>query len=172
MLNTTAATHEPVVPGMTPGWAQEIYEQLLSLADRIGAAYVEAYQKITVGLGEAQDSLFGGSQSEWLRYVPAPLASPGGISPAERLASPARGDWADPAERARELSDALLDMSTRIGLAYVNAHEQAALAAADCREALAAGSPSQLVKTIASARADLVREIARTCASTAREMVD
>jgi hypothetical protein len=63
-------------------------------------------------------------------------------------------------------------MSTRIGLAYVNAHEQAALAAADCREALAAGSPSRLIKTIASARAELVRAIAKTCASTAREMVD
>jgi hypothetical protein len=162
MTHTTAATYETVVPGMAPGWAQEIYEQLLSLADRIGAAYVEAYQKVTVGIGEAQDSLLGGGwQSGWFGYLPSALAPSGGGA-----------GWMDPAERARELSDALLDMSTRIGLAYVNAHEQAALAAADCREALAAGSSSQLVRTIASARADLVREIARTCASTAREIVD
>jgi hypothetical protein len=161
MTNSTTATHEPFVPGMNSGRAKEIYEQLLALADRMGAAYVEAYQKITVGLGDAQDGLAGAGRSDWLHDASSPSASANG------------GDLvSDPVERARQLSDALLELSTKIGLAYVNAHEQAAIAAADCREALAAGSRSALVRTMASARAELVREIARTCASTAREIVD
>lgn len=159
--NGATAMYEGIAPGMTPARAKDIYEQLLALADRMGAAYVEAYQKITVGIGDAQDSFVRGDHTGWMRDMPSALAAVGGSDPVGNAA-----------ERARQLSDALLELSTKIGLAYVNAHEQAALAAADCREALAAGSGSTLVKTVASARAELVREIARTCASTAREIVD
>jgi hypothetical protein len=154
-------SRQPTDPGMTPARAKEIYEQLLALADRMGAAYVEAYQKITVGIGDAQDTFVKADRPDYFKDIPSTLASAG------------RGEHVgNAAERARQLSDALLELSTKIGLAYVNAHEQAALAAADCREALAAHSHNSLVKTVASARAELVREIARTCASTAREMVD
>jgi hypothetical protein len=147
-------------PAMTAGRAKEIYEQLLALADRMGAAYVDAYQKITVGIGGEQDRLARSDRSNWLREVPASLAKSASADP-----------LGSAAQRAVQLTDSLLEMSTKIGLAYVDAHEQAALAAADCREALAAGSHNSLVKTIASARAELIREIARTCASTAREIV-
>jgi hypothetical protein len=147
-------------PTMNAGRATEIYEQLLALADRMGAAYVDAYQKITLGIGGEQDRLVQSDRSNWLKEVPAALAK---STSADHLGTAAQ--W------AVQLSDSLLEMSTKIGLAYIDAHEQAALAAADCREALAAGSHNSLVKTIASARADLIREIARTCASTAREMV-
>jgi hypothetical protein len=148
-------------PAMTAGRATEIYEQLLALADRMGAAYVDAYQKITVGIGAEQDRLVRTDRSEWLQDIPSALGKTGGADSVGTAA-----------QRAVQLSDVLLDMSTKIGLAYVDAHEQAALAAADCREAVAACSHNALVKTMASARADLIREIARTCASTAREMVD
>lgn len=148
-----------LAPAMTAGRATEIYEQLLALADRMGAAYVDAYQKITVGIGAEQDRLVRTDRSEWLQDIPT--ANAGGADPVGTAA-----------QRAVQLSDVLLDMSTKIGLAYVDAHEKAALAAADCREALAACSHNELVKTIASARAELIREIAGTCASAAREMVD
>jgi hypothetical protein len=102
-------------PGMTTEGATEIYEQLLALADRIGAAYVNAFQKITIGIGDAQSGLVSADPSAWLKGIPSLLASAAGGDPA-----------GGPADRAIQLSDALLDMSTRIGLAYVDAHEQIA----------------------------------------------
>jgi hypothetical protein len=161
MNHSATPTNERIDLGMSTARATEIYEQLLALADRIGAAYVNAYQSITLGLGDAQDRLATADGSDWLKHMPSVPGSANGAD------SPGHS-----AEHALELTDALLEMSTRIGLAYVNAHEQAALAAADCREALAARSRTPLVKTIASARAELIREIARTCASAAREIVE
>jgi hypothetical protein len=161
MSHGSAPTNERIELGTSTVRATEIYEQLLALADRIGAAYVNAYQSITAGMGDAQDWLARADGSNWLKDMPSVPSSANGAGPN-----------GNPAEHALELTDALLEMSTKIGLAYVNAHEQAALAAADCREALAAGSRSPLVKTVASARAELIREIARTCASTAREIVE
>jgi hypothetical protein len=158
---TSAESNGRLDPGMTAGRATEIYEQLLALADRMGAAYVDAYQKITVGIGAEQDRIVRTDRSEWLQDIPSALGKAGEPDAVGTAA-----------QRAVQLSDILLDMSTKIGLAYVDAHEQAALAAADCREALAACSHNELVRTIASARAELIREIARTCASTAREIVD
>lgn len=155
------ATDARLDPGMTAGRAKAIYEQLLSLADRMSAAYVDAYQKIIAGISGEQD-----------RFV-NPDHGDGPKNMASMLSSVGNGDALNKAaQRGVQLSDTLLEMSTRIGLAYVDAHEQAALAAADCREALASESPSELVRTIASARAELIREIARTCASTAREICD
>jgi hypothetical protein len=130
------------------GRAKDIYEQLLELADRIGAAYVDAYQKITVGTGDAHDRLVSADPSMWLKDMPSMAASVARANPP-----------ANAAEHANQVRDALLGMSAKIGLAYVDAHEQAALAAADCREALTARGASPLIKTIASARAELMREI-------------
>lgn len=169
MTNGTSTTTDPfgsagtgrLDPAMTAGRAKEIYEQLLALADRMGAAYVDAYQKITVGIGGEQDKLATADRSNWLKEMPSVMGKSAGAD-----------SFGNAAQRAVQISDTLLDMSTKIGLAYVDAHEQAALAAADCREALAKGSRNSLVRTIASARAELIREIARTCASTAREIVD
>jgi hypothetical protein len=161
MNHSSTHTNDRIDLGTSTTRATEIYEQLLALADRIGAAYVNAYQSITLGMGDAQDRLANADGSDWLKQMPPVPGSANGADP-----------LGTPAEHALELTDALLDMSTRIGLAYVNAHEQAALAAADCREALAARSRAPLVQTIASARAELIREIARTCASAAREIVE
>jgi hypothetical protein len=152
---------------MTPGRAKDVYEQLLGLADRVGAAYVNAYQKITAEIGDAQHMALSADPSDWLREMPWLNDMP---------SVPDSAAGADPlgnaADRALHLTDALLVMSTKIGLAYVYAHEQAALAAADCQEAFAARGASPLVKTMACARADLTREIAGACASTARAIVD
>jgi hypothetical protein len=161
MTQNFTPTNGHIGPGMTAGRAKDVYEQLLGLADRIGAAYVNAYQKITAGIEAAQEMHPSADRSDWLKDMPSVPASAAGGDP-----------LGNAADRAFQLTDALLDMSTKIGLAYVYAHEQAALAAADCREALAATGASPLVKTIACARAELTREIAGACASTARGIVD
>jgi hypothetical protein len=150
---------DPFGPGIAAGRAKDVYEQLLALADRIGAAYVNAYQKIAMEIGDAQEKILRADRSNGLAEVP----------PAIGLA--AANPFGDATDRALAFGGPVLRMSTRIGRAYVDAHEQAALAAAECREALAARGTTPIVKTINSARADLIREVAGTYASTARAMI-
>jgi hypothetical protein len=160
MSQKSAPVFERNGSGSITAPTKEAYEQLLALTDWIGSAYVNAYQKITTGIGEAQDRLATTDQSDWLKEVPSLVASAAGPDGLRNAA-----------EGAREAGDVLVEMGTQIGMAYVDAYEQAVGAAAECREALAARSGSQLVKTVASARAELMREIAGTCASTAREIM-
>jgi hypothetical protein len=152
-------TSDPFGPAIAAGRAKDVYEQLLAVADRVGAAYVNAYQKIALEIGDAQEKLLRTDQSNGFTGVPPAI----GLAAANPL-----GDAAD---HAVALRGPLLKMSTRIGRAYVDAHEQAALAAAECRDALAARGTTPIAKTINSARADLLREVAGTYASTARAMI-
>ena len=135
---------DPFGPELTAGRARDVYEQLLALADRIGAAYVNAYQKIALEIGDAQEKLLRSDRSNGLADVPAGIGTP------------AANPFGDATDRTLALGGPILRMSTRIGRAYVDAHEQAALAAAECREALAARGTTPIVKTINSARADLL----------------
>jgi hypothetical protein len=150
---------DPFGPGNAAGRAKDVYEQLLALADRIGAAYVNAYQKIALDIGDAQEKLLRADRFTAFTEVPPAI----GFAAASPL-----GDATD---HAVALGGPLLRMSTKIGRAYVDAHEQAALAAAECRDALAARGTTPIVKTIHSARADLLREVAGTYASTARALI-
>jgi hypothetical protein len=140
--------------------AKETYEQLLALTDRIGGAYVNAYQKIALGIGDAQDTIVNADRSDWLKDLLSMPAATAGANGSK-----------DAAKRAQQLTDALVGMSTTIGLAYVDAQEKAAIAAAECHEALAPAGATPLVRTIASARADLMREIVGAYASTAQRIL-
>jgi hypothetical protein len=151
---------DPFGPAIAAGRAKDVYEQLLALADRIGAAYVNAYQKIALEIGDAQEKLLRADRSNGFTGRPT---TPGLVAAGNPL-----GDASD---RAVALSGPMLRMSTQIGRAYVDAHEKAALAAAECREAIAARGTTPIVKTINAARADLLREVAGTYASTARAMI-
>jgi hypothetical protein len=150
---------DPFGPGNAAGRAKDVYEQLLALADRVGAAYVNAYQKIALDIGDAQEKLLRADRFNAFTEVPPAIGF---------AASSPLGDATD---HAVGLGGPLLRMSTKIGRAYVDAHEQAALAAAECRDALAARGTTPIVKTIHSARADLLREVAGTYASTARALI-
>lgn len=155
----TTPISDPFGPAIAAGRAKDVYEQLLAFADRIGAAYVNAYQKIALEVGDTQEKLLRADRSNGFAEVPSAI----GLAAANPL-----GDATD---HALALGGPLFKMSTSIGRAYVDAHEQAALAAAECREALAARGSTPIVKTINAARADLLREVAGTYASTGRAMI-
>jgi hypothetical protein len=162
--NGMAAPTRPAIPG----GGQEVYEQLLALADKIGAACVEAYQQIgaayvdayqtfTFGIGNLQNRPADQEQPNWYSaFMPW-------NSPSDRMT--------DAAERTLAVGDNLADMSAKIGLACLDACEQATLAAATCHEQLGAASGSDLLKCTTAARADLARKITRASAEAFRNIV-
>jgi hypothetical protein len=150
--------------GGAPEHPREIYEQLLTLSNQVGAAYLEAYEKTAAGIGDFQEKLAAAGMPDWLDAAAA-----------WQSATPADDDIAEPlhdaAERALEVSERLMERSKKVTLAYLNVCEVAALAVADLQEDVAAASPIEFVKTVAGARAGLTREVTKACASTARQIV-
>ena len=145
--------------------AQEIYEQLLALADQIGAAFAEANQKIAgacveashglaLGVGNWQDNV--GDGPPWSRGFTTDLSK--SLEGAEDLAG--------------QLTERLAELGTSIGLAYLDAHERAALAAADYHQHLGAVSHVSLLETTTAAGAELMRKIVKAGAGAARDMID
>ena len=165
---TGAAANGASTPGPTPmtmARGQEIYERLLALADRVGAAYAEAFEQINAAHTEAVQGLaagvqdpLGGIQPDWLSALPSTGAA------GERLA--------DAQERATAIGDNLTDTSFEVGLAYLDAVEKAALAAAKCHEQLGALSGVDLVKSTAKARAELIRQVTEAYTAALRDLAE
>jgi hypothetical protein len=164
--NAPDATNNGATDNGTGSWATgtgqagEIYEQMLALADRVGAAYVNAYQKIALGMGDLQQQWSAGGGRPGSRQGPSKAGGVAGATP-----------FGLPAEYGHELNDKLLDLTSRIGLAYLDAYEQAVQAVADCQEELASATDHDFLRTVIGARAELMREITQAYATAARDIV-
>jgi hypothetical protein len=150
-------------PGMS---GQETYEQLLALADQVGAAYSEAWQRLSSAYTGACQKLvadagglpgkLSGSHTEALNA----LMDPAGLS--ERLENVQ--------ENAVAVGEEAAAMGIEVGLACLNAFEQAALAVAKFQEQVGAASQLDLVKSTTAAGAELIRKVTRASAGTLRDM--
>ena len=156
------------MPMVMPGGGQEIYEQVLALADKVGAAYAEAFQQLNAayteayqnaapGAGGLADNLAGQQPMDWLNALPSAAAG--------------NDQMGALAERALAISDGVTDMGRKIALAFLEAGQQAILAAVDCQEQLGAASDVELVKSTATAQAELARKVTRAGVNTIREIV-
>jgi hypothetical protein len=167
---TTGKSHTASWPGATtPGWTagQETYEQLLALADQIGAAcseaaqrlnsaYADAYQKLVLQAGGLPGKLSDPEAGQFLNVVMDPSSMTDRLNGAQ--------------ESAATLGDDVTEMGVEIGLAALTAFEQAALAMAKFQEQLGAASQLDVVRTTTATAAELVRKVTQASASTIREM--
>jgi hypothetical protein len=174
----TADSPNPMALNMN-NRAQEVYEQLLALADKIGAAYVEAYQEIGAAYVEAYQKLalpVGGMQHQRADNQQPGRPGVGAFPTAAPAADRLGGANADPLgganDRARAVADNLTDMGVKIGLACLDANEQATLAAAKAHEEIGATSSVDVVKATAASQAALARKVTQASTSAVREIVD
>ena len=154
---------------MAPDWTagQATYEPLLALADQIGAAcseageqlssaYAEAYQKLVLQAGGMPGKLPDPQQAQMFNAMMDPS------SLAERLD--------ETKESAMAMGDEAAEMGIQIGLACLNAFEQATLALAKFQEQVGATSQIDVVRSATATGAELIRKVTRAGASTLREM--
>lgn len=136
------------MPETEPDHASAIYEQLLELSNRVGAAYLGAFEKAAAGIGEFQQTVASVTGSaDWLSGGAG--WETGGV----------------------DFSEDLRQMSKTLTLAYLDACEVAALAVAECQEEVAAATGLEAVKILGAARADVTREVTKACITTARQIV-
>ena len=145
---------------------QQVYEQLFTLADTVGAAYADAYQqsrdactetyqKLAFDVGSLQSKLAEQGPPDWQTML-ASATSPDNQAAAAK-------------ERTLAIGGDLSELSRTIGLAYLDAGEKAALAAVKAYEKIGAGSPVDVVKTAAPRQASLARQFMEAGTSTARQ---
>jgi hypothetical protein len=161
-INPFSASGAHAIP---PAWSttgQETYEQLLALADKIGAAYAEASQRMNASLADAYQKLaqHAGGLQDGLSDSPQAMMDPSSV--------PQRLDEAQ--EHAAAVGEKVADMGIEIGLAYLSAFEEAAIAVAKCQEQLGAASSLDLVKASTATSAELLRKVTRAGAGTIREI--
>jgi hypothetical protein len=153
----------------TSTWrAEEACEQLLALADNFGAAYADSYQQIAAAYVHAYQTF-----ALELDALPNKLANPlrpdwpSGISSAVPLIDP----LAAVQDRSLAIRESMSEMGRKISAACVDAGEQAALAAAECHERIAATSDVELLRSIATTHADLARKLAQANVDTLRQII-
>lgn len=155
-------------PWAMPNPLQEVYEQLLALADKVGAACTEAYQEIgaayadafqqtAVRIGSLQDKLADQEPVDWQALL-TPAASP-----TDQLTTAK--------DRTLAIGERFREVSRTIGLAYLDAGEKAALAAVKAHEQISAASPVDVVKDSAARRAEMARSVTQASASSIRQLV-
>jgi hypothetical protein len=160
--NPASAGGARTMPSAWPNAGQEHYEQLLALADKIGAAYAEASQRMNAALADAYQRLAlnrGGLQDGLSSPQPA-MMDPSALG--ERLD--------DAKEHALAVGEQVADTTIAIGLAYLNAFEEATIAVAKCQEQLGAASNVELVKASTATGAELLRKVTRAGSDTIRDI--
>jgi hypothetical protein len=149
---------------LAPTRVQDFWDQMLALADEIGAATAETHQQVRDAFAEA---------------TLAPSSQPGAVGGWAAAADPSRllepsalaDQVSSTTDRILQLSDAFADMSIGVAVAYVDAWTRAVVAAADCHEQLAAAGDVEPLKTAGAARAQLLRTVATASAATLRDLI-
>jgi hypothetical protein len=156
--------------GATPAMAplgRDLYEQLLALADTIGAACADAYGQISAAYAQACRDVAGrvgglGGLADRDQPSWAAAFSPLGFD-SDRLAA-AEDD-------ALAVGERLTQMTREIGWALVDAAEQGTLAAATCHQHVGDPTDVDLLRSVAATRADLARKIVHAWDSTFRQIM-
>jgi hypothetical protein len=161
--NPFSASGAGAIPPTWSTTGQETSEQWLALADKIGAAYAEASQRMSAAFADAYQKLaqHAGGLQNGLSYSQQAMT----IDPSSL---PERLD--DAQEHALAVGEKVADMGIEIGLAYLSAFEEAAIAVAKCQEQVGAASSVDLVKASTATSAELLRKVTRASAGTIREI--
>jgi hypothetical protein len=123
--------------------AVEAGKRLRDAAGKVGGAYADACEQTILGIADFTDRAAGSTAVDYW------------------------GTNAGAAIKADEVAQAC----RQIGLAYLDAHERAALITIDLRERLAAATDTDWVMSMARTQAGLERDAVNTCFSLARGLL-
>jgi hypothetical protein len=142
--------------------AVEAGERLLEASSKVGNAYADAYQEAVISMADFRDKLGDGGLVDWGKLVPSSdQASP------RSLGKPLR----EAADTATRVNEQIVTASKTLGLAYLEACEQALLCSVALREEAAAASDNKFIQSIGTTRAGVARDITRAYLDAARRLL-
>jgi ferredoxin len=137
-------------------------ERLLEASSRVSNAYADAYQEAVMNIADFRDKLADAGPVDWAKF--SQRSGPLGTPP---IGKPLR----QAARSAVRANEELLEASKKLGLAYVEACEQAMLCAVELRAQACTASGIEMVQSMGETRAEVERDVARACGDAARQML-
>lgn len=144
------------------GHAVHSGERLLEAGSKVGNAYADAYQQAAINLANLHERLSDAAAADWRKLMP-----PYGPAKGRTAGKPLN----DATETATRVNEQLLAAGKKLGLAYIDACEQAMLCAVELREQVAAASDNELVRSFGSTRAGLARDATRAYVDVTRRLL-
>jgi hypothetical protein len=142
-------------------------ERLMEATSQVGDAYADAYQEAVVNMADFRENLASARPPEWSKLMQGPGAV--GTPPLGMPPFPGK-PMLDAAGTASRVNRQLVAARKRLGLAYVEACEQAVLSIVELREQAANASGSELLRTLGTKRTDAARDIAKSYGDVYRQL--
>ena len=143
----------------TTDHAVDAGERLLEASTNVGNAYADAYQEAVVNMADFRERLSDAGMVDWSALVPH--------ADQTTLTKPLR----DAAGTATRINEQILTASKQLGLAYIDACEQAMLSSVALREQAAAVSDNELMQSFGSTSAAVARDVTRAYVDAARRLL-
>lgn len=151
---TTTAQQEAVAR------AVEANRRLLDAATKAGSAVLEACQETVLSIPRVQAQVGGAAPMDQFMFE---SVFPGNNNPLSEQWQRALGGALD--------ADELVEAGKRVCLDWVDSYEQAALAAIDLRERVAEATNLDWMRSMASTRAEVERDITKAYVSSLRGLL-
>lgn len=143
--------------------AMEASWRLFDAASKVGTACYEVCQETVLGLPAVQDKVAGAAPANWSMLFSQP-GFPG--------TSPLMDEWQKAIGAPMTMSpEELVTAGKRICLECLDSYEQAALTAIDLRERFAQATNVDWMQALASARAEVARDVTKACTSSVRSLL-
>ena len=142
--------------------AVEAGERLLEASSKVGNAYADAYQEAVVSLADLREKLSEAAPVDVSKFLPQP-----GQAKLGTLPEPLQ----EAAELATRVQEQVLSASKKLGLAYLDAYEQAVLYAVELRQRAAAGSDSTVMSSVAATGAGVTRDATKAYLDGVRQLL-
>jgi hypothetical protein len=144
--------------------AVEAGERLLEAGSKIGNAYADAYQEAVISMADFREKLAEATPADWRG-----LTRPGAQGGPRPLAKP----MGDMTVSATLCNEQILAASKQLGLAYLDACEQAMLSVLDMQEQAATASENEWLPSVAGSTgaADIARDVTRAYVNVARQLL-
>jgi hypothetical protein len=140
--------------------AVEAGERLLEAGSKIGNAYADAYQEAVISMADFREKLADATPADWRSLThPAAPGGPGALA----------GPLGDMTQTATRCNEQLLAASKQLGLAYLDACEQAVLSVLDMQEQ--ATDNEWLPPAAGATRADMARDVTRAYVNAVRQLL-
>jgi hypothetical protein len=136
-------------------------ERLMEASTQVGDAYADAYQDAVVNMADFRENVASARPPEWGKVIPGV-----GAAGMPAFGKPLR----DAAGTARRVNRQLVAARKRLGLAYIEACEQAVLTIVELREQAANASGNELLRSLGTMRTDAARDITKSYGDVYRQL--
>jgi hypothetical protein len=146
-------------------------ERMLEASSWMSNLYADAYQEAVMSMSDFGERFAGGGAGAGAGAAPVDWGKFTQASGLTGAPPPVGKPLREASQSALRANEQLIEASKQLGLAYVEACEQALLCAVEMRAQACSASGNELVASMGETGADVARDMTRACSDAARQML-